>query len=784
MSLYSYTYDNETGGLLLNSSPTDYSKEPRPVYAAELDLFGFDKYWNYEKQSDVPYMWAESNRYWYRGKLVAILQGGDVYSAPKINIPHDKNGNKIEPELEGVKLRPVDIEAMIEANRDILEIIEQTTVKRILEVYEKYKNRLDLFHVAYSGGKDSSVLLDLVKKALPKGSFVVVFGDTGMEFPDTYELIENIEKECKDENISFYTASSHLTPEESWRVLGPPSRTLRWCCSVHKSAPQTLKLREITGKSDYTGLAFVGVRAHESSTRSKYEYENYGKKQKGQYSHNSILEWTSAEIWLYIYSNNLFINEAYKKGSSRVGCICCPMGGGKASFVEHKNYKSETISYHTAIKRSNGRPEIPDDDYIVKGGWNARLNGLYLTNNEQKYSETIKNGRLNIKISSPLTDWKEWIKVLGDIVQDGDNYTLFFNDLIIYFSCKYSSIGNGYTIEIEEHIINKLPSFGKLFKYTFRKSAYCTQCKTCVAICKHNAITFDKEKLRVEGCKHCYDCYSVAKGCLAYQSLNIPSTEGGKMKSLNTFSNHAPKEEWLHDFFLRKTDFLRNNSLGSVQKPFFKRFLRDSALIEGNETTPFTDICKKLNWNSDTSLGLIYLNLVSNNPQIAWYVRNMEIDNIYKRNEIKDLLIITGQTKNNVSSIINAFGRLTNNSFGKILRFGYVTEDGDLSRTKSRISDSRVVLYGLFIFAEKCNNYKQFNLSTLMNNGIERDGISPSRIFGLSNDEMKSYLTGLSAKYPDFIIASFTHDLEKITLAEDKSSNDVLDLFKEGNYNE
>ena len=87
---------------------------------------------------------------------------------------------------------------------------------------------------------------------------------------------------------------------------------------MHKSTPQTLKLREIAGKVDYTGLAFVGVRAQESATRAEYEYENYGKKQKGQYSHNPILEWTSAEIWLYIYANDVMLNEAYKKGSVEV----------------------------------------------------------------------------------------------------------------------------------------------------------------------------------------------------------------------------------------------------------------------------------------------------------------------------------------------------------------------------------------------------------------------------------------------------------------------------------
>ncbi len=54
----------------------------------------------------------------------------------------------------------------------------------------------------------------------------------------------------------------------------------------------------------------------------------------------------------------------------------------------------------------------------------------------------------------------------------------------------------------------------------------------------------------------------------------------------------------------------------------------------------------------------------------------------------------------------------------------------------------------------------------------------PTRIFGLDREGMTPLLLGLSAKYPDFITASFTHDLEKITLAEDKSSQDVLDLFK------
>lgn len=77
--MYSYTFDGETGGLLLNSTPTGLSKEPRPVYAEELTILGFDQFWNYDNQNDTPIMWAESNNYWYRGVLIAKTKGGDLY---------------------------------------------------------------------------------------------------------------------------------------------------------------------------------------------------------------------------------------------------------------------------------------------------------------------------------------------------------------------------------------------------------------------------------------------------------------------------------------------------------------------------------------------------------------------------------------------------------------------------------------------------------------------------------------------------------------------------------
>jgi len=768
--LYSYTYDSTTGGILLNSSPTGFSKEPRPVYAPELDLLGFGKHWKYDKQPALPYMWAEANSYYYRGALVAKLKGGNIYTAPEIVIPNDANGSPITPEPDGISLRPIDIESMIKANREMLDIIEQATVRKILAVYAKHKDKLDCFHVAFSGGKDSLVLLDLVKKALPKGSFVVVFGDTGMEFPDTYEVVEKIKQQCVDEEISFYIAVSHLTPKESWTMFGPPSRVLRWCCSVHKSAPQALRLREVTGKNDFTGLSFVGVRAHESATRAEYEYENYGRKLRGHYSHNPILEWTSAEIWLYIYMQGLFLNEAYKKGSARVGCVFCPMGGGgKAGYVEFSNYPNEVNNFVEIIKESNGRSEANITEYVKNGGWGARKNGRDLANNPIRYTEINEAGQLVITIESPLSDWREWIKT---IELSEEHYGV-------------TETRTGYIVKLDESIVKKHPLMRKLFRQVFHKAASCSACGVCEANCTNRAIQFLDGKIEINDCTKCQKCHAIENGCILYQSLRHPQG-GGKSMSLNTMSSHAPRTEWFSDFFERRNEFFTENTLGPNQVKVFERVLREAGLTDNNRITSFGEIVSTLRWDSDAAQGLILINLVSENAQFRWYVENMDINVAHSRNHTEEMLIASGISPTNkkgskneaLGAICRAFERLVETPLGTRLNFGYVTDDDAYVRTKCSINDARVVLYGLFKFAEKCNDYKEFTLATLINDSIERDGISPTRIFGLDRVDMQPLLLGLSAKYPDFITASFTHDLEKITLAADKTSEDVLNLFK------
>ena len=736
------------------------SKEPRPVYAAELDILGFDAYWQYERQDDVPYLWAEANAYYYRGILIAKLKGGDVYTAPQIQLMEDEQGRMLLP--QGATLQPADLPCMVEKNREMLALVEQTTVKKIVAVYEKYRAKLDCFHVAFSGGKDSCVLLDLVKKALPKGSFVVVFGDTGMEFPDTYDLVDAVEAECKAEGIPFYRAASHFSPEESWRLFGPPSRTLRWCCSVHKSTPQVLKLREITGKHDYRGLAFVGVRAHESVRRSSYKYLIDGDKTRGQYGFFPLLEWTSAEIFLYVYLHKLLLNEAYKKGNSRAGCLACPMSGSSSEFVRHVVYPKAVAPYFSMIEQTREGVFTCDGfrEFMNRGDWKHRTDGRFIDGIKKRYEEETRDGIVHITITGASSDWKEWMKTLDwDIpysVEEGKN------------SCR---------IFVSEKLLKRDPSKAKIFRQVFRKAAYCSACEVCAGNCRYGCISFATGEVKITNCRHCYACHDLPGGCLMFDSLKIPSG-GGRKRAINSLGMHSPKPEWIEAFFKGKDAFFEENSLAAPQLLKFKTFLHDAGLIDKLHVTKFTELLCDIGWNTEISWGLILENLAAENPQFAWYIRKMDIGEGYSRKNMIDMLQMEGLKERPAEAVTTAYRRIVTTPLGTVLNFGYVSDDGSFCRTKCVVSDARVFLYGLFKFAEKCGDYKAFTLSTLLNDSIERDGISPTRIFGVTREEAEPMLRGLSAKYPDFIDASFTHDLEKITLAEGKSSADVLELFR------
>lgn len=210
----------------------------------------------------------------------------------------------------------------------------------------------------------------------------------------------------------------------------------------------------------------------------------------------------------------------------------------------------------------------------------------------------------------------------------------------------------------------------------------------------------------------------------------------------------------------------------------FKVLLVDSGLTVGGNYSPFAAFIQSLGWDSEEAQGLMLINLISTNPQFAWYTQHLELNTVYSKEMVMNMLLSEDVKERPAKQITNAFKRISETPFGRVLNFGSVSKEGTLTRTKCVLTDFRVFLYGLFRFAEKCNDYKKFTLGDLLNDGIERDGISPTRIFGMGREDATPLLKGLSARYPDFIVASFTHDLEKISLSEEKTSLDVMDLWK------
>ena len=772
--MYQYTWDPETGGLLLTSEQSKFSKEPRPVYYRELDILGFDRYWSYPKDDSAPIMWAEANNYIYRGRTVAKTRGGSLYTAPEIILLD-------EPEANGGMLRFVDVEGMVQKNHALMETLVQTTVKSVYNTYLKYKDKIDVFYVAFSGGKDSIIALDIAQRTLPHDQFKVLFGDTQMEFPDTYKTVERYKKACQKNGIDFVHAVSNHDVIKSWIQFGPPATTCRWCCSVHKTTPQILALRNVIGKRNFTGMAIVGVRGDESIVRSEYENISIGKKHQGQYNYNAILEWNSAEVYLYIYENGLYLNPAYKKGNRRVGCLLCPRAAERSEYFAQVNYPKEMQRFLDVLCNSYSETFNKErlHEFIQRGGWKARKSARDISGIE-KYWDEINAGKLILHIRQPNNSWKEWIKTLGHLVEDGEEYTINYAQSVYTFNVENKK--DGYDVIIDERLVKNDLQFAKAFKNVFRKAAYCINCQECEANCHNGCITIEQGIITVsDKCIHCLKCHQIELGCLVAASRKIPKGDRKMIKgSLNRYSHHAPKLSWFEEFFQYK-DELQNKSvhLGSKMIQYFKMFLRDVGLICDGTYSDFAKVIEAIGLQSEMSWALMLSNGVYT-PQLNWFINKYGFyTGITKKHLIFDA-IEAGTSEAPAKDVWASLARLAETPFKDVGLGSINTNDKknpEIMRTEWKLPDARVILYSLYKFAEACGEYYQFTLETLLDDSIERDGVSPTRIFGLNREAMIRLLNGLAVNYPEFISVSFTLDLDTITLRSDKTSQDVLKLF-------
>lgn len=809
--MYAYEWDSSTGGYILTPMPLAFSKEPRPVYYKELDILGFDKYWDYDKNDSFPYMWAEANNYYYRGRLVAKTKGGSLYTPPELVLIED-------PEPEGYPLRFVDIPAMVDKNRQLMEQLVQETIKKIYNTFIEYQDKVDVFYVAFSGGKDSVVALDLVQRALPHNCFKVLFGDTGMEFPDTYETVEKIKQICAEEKIEFLQAKSKLKPENTWQIFGPPAVTIRWCCSVHKTTPQIMQLREVLQKPDFTGMAFTGVRGDESLSRSEYDAISYGGKHSGQYSCHPILEWNTAELFLYIYENGLTFNNAYKKGNTRAGCLACPMSQGKHDYMKYKNYPDDTDLFINKIITTSGKNFSKEnyDRFVEQGYWRTRKSGRELNFGHDKHVFEIVKGQNVITVQKKNEYWKEWAKTIGQVTSFGNG------EFSIAYEGKSYAIrtistqegGEQFTFPNIENSKSDI-KFLSLFKSVIIKSVYCVNCGYCAAECKSGCIDMANGVHISNQCKHCFSCHDIYSHCLRYNS--IKNRIGAKvMTGLDRYYSFGIKENWLRVYFDYEgtSSFWKSDGDGEVpnkKKDAFLNFVKDAGLVDEDKSlkgkeykyikykpNKFAEKMFSLGVDDESMWAYLMCNLVyaKDSEEFRWFIKNIPFSETSTPESIKLRLDEvmendkSGLGKRNICDALKSF--LIKTPFGKQLGLGSVIDYEEKVSSNGRETitlnyfvrgswknpDEKVILYALYKFAEACGNYRQFTLTRLLDTSVESAGISPTQIFGLNRETMEKILNGLTFNYPDLIEARFTLGLDNITLKSDKTANEILnELF-------
>ncbi len=206
--------------------------------------------------------------------------------------------------------------------------------------------------VSFSGGKDSTAMLQLMLAALhgTDKDLVIVTSDTMMEIPFYQEYVEGIRKRIQyfidRENIeaTMVTVKPEIKDSFWVSVLGKgyPAAHMgfRWCTGVLKIDPITKFTDKLTAGKDY--MVFVGVRRAESELRAKI----YTKKDYKPNHFAPILDWPTEDVWTYLltepclwgshdelvkvyrYSSDECVygeKQAVCIGNARYGCWACPL---------------------------------------------------------------------------------------------------------------------------------------------------------------------------------------------------------------------------------------------------------------------------------------------------------------------------------------------------------------------------------------------------------------------------------------------------------------------------
>ena len=213
--------------------------------------------------------------------------------------------------------------------REVKEKVERPFSVKLEETKEIIRHHFDEFGdkaaVAFSGGKDSEVVLYLCLQVAP--NVPVVFNNTGVEYLETVRFVAELQELWNLNLIVTHPEKSFwdCTEEYGFPSGAKYSRTKRShptarCCYWLKEKPMLLVIRA----NSWLGY-FTGETAVESRSRMFVALKGtcLHLKKDGVCKIKPILWWTQDEVWQFIRGNNLPFNEAYSKGAERVGCKPC-----------------------------------------------------------------------------------------------------------------------------------------------------------------------------------------------------------------------------------------------------------------------------------------------------------------------------------------------------------------------------------------------------------------------------------------------------------------------------
>lgn len=412
---------------------------------------------------------------------------------------------------------------VVEANKSYINSLIYEAEQYICATMNKYSGQGYLPTVSFSGGKDSTVVSRLVRDALQDNSVIHFFGDTTLEFKETYEYVSN---KFRQENplVPMIPSETENDFFKLCNVFGPPSQHERWCCTIFKTSNLNKELENLPGNS----LSFLGIRHSESSARAGYERTQEHSKISTQINAMPIIEWTDYDVWLYILFKNLLINDCYQYGYKRVGCWCCPNNSDWSMMLTEIYHPDDMQRWKDMVldfARKAGKPD--PEDYYEDGKWKVRrgASGLEVKNvtivdTPCNLSDKARNIIIDKKINKNVI---ELLKPLGDLKivekKDATYISVYDTDksgeyrkcyeLIIVFETNVLKVIPEERIDVT-NLVNRI-------KCQLRKYQFCIRCSACDSVCPHGAIDTIHGNYHVDEtkCVHCKKC--IAKfynGCI------------------------------------------------------------------------------------------------------------------------------------------------------------------------------------------------------------------------------------------------------------------------------